>query len=284
MKNSRELCTLNNGLKIPCVGFGTYNPEGVEYESIIMKAIEVGYRYFDTASYYQTEVDLGNAIRNSGVAREEIFISSKLWLDEMGYENAKEAFRKTLERLKTDYLDLYLIHWPRPNQEYKEWKELDVETWRALEELYKSGQIRGIGLSNFLPHHIENIVKHATVKPVVNQLEIHPGFSQEVTVNYCKEHDIRVQAWSPLGRRALLEDVLIKELAVKYGVTPAQICLRYLIQKRIIPLPKSSTEERMIDNLDIFSYSIHSEDMYRLETMPPTTWLGSHPDFNIPKG
>ena len=158
MKNSRELYTLNNGLKIPCVGFGTYNPEGVEYESIIMKAIEVGYRYFDTASYYQTEVDLGNAIRNSGVAREEIFISSKLWLDEMGYENAKEAFRKTLERLKTDYLDLYLIHWPRPNQEYKEWKELDVETWRALEELYKSGQIRGIGLSNFLPQDRKSVV------------------------------------------------------------------------------------------------------------------------------
>ena len=285
MKHFTDCYTLNNGVNIPCIGFGTYNAENTDNAAIVRTAIEAGYRYFDTASLYKTEEVLGQAIKDSGIPREDFFIVSKLWIDEMGYENAKEAFEKSLCRLQMDYLDLYLIHWPRPKEDdpEQEWKKLDAETWKALEELYNSGRVRGIGLSNFLPHHIDHILANGHVKPVVNQLELHPGYSQEAAVNYCKAHDIQVQAWSPIGRKALMNHPFIMGLAEKYGVSAAQICLRYLLQKDIIPLPKSSSMERMKQNQEIFGFEIETEDMYILDTMPQTTWLGEHPDFSIPK-
>ena len=285
MKHFTDCYTLNNGVNIPCIGFGTYNAENTDNAAIVRTAIEAGYRYFDTASLYKTEEVLGQAIKDSRIPREDFFIVSKLWIDEMGYENAKEAFEKSLCRLQMDYLDLYLIHWPRPKEDdpEQEWKKLDAETWKALEELYNSGRVRGIGLSNFLPHHIDHILANGHVKPVVNQLELHPGYSQEAAVNYCKAHDIQVQAWSPIGRKALMNHPFIMGLAEKYGVSAAQICLRYLLQKDIIPLPKSSSMERMKQNQEIFGFEIETEDMYILDTMPQTTWLGEHPDFSIPK-
>lgn len=196
----------------------------------------------------------------------------------MGYEETKKAFAETLRNLQTDYVDLYLIHWPLPAPDYKDWKRLDLDCWRAMEELYEEGKIKAIGLSNFLPHHIENILEHCKIKPAVNQLEIHPGYSQEAAVRYCEEHDIRVQAWSPIGRQRVLKEELVVELAEKYHVSPAQICLRYSVQRGIIPLPKSSSMERMIQNQDLFSFEIEKEDMYRLETMPQAGWSGEHPD------
>ncbi|MDD2978913.1 MAG: aldo/keto reductase [Hespellia sp.] len=283
MKHFTDCYTLNNGVRIPCMGFGTYNAENTDNAAIVRTAIEAGYRYFDTASLYHTEEVLGQAIKDSGIPREEFFIVSKLWIDEMGYENAKEAYEKSLRRLQMDYLDLYLIHWPRKNEDDPTWKQLDIETWKALEELYEEGKVRGIGLSNFLPHHIENILSNCRVTPVVDQLEIHPGYSQETAVNYCRAHGIQPQAWSPIGRKALLTHPFIKGLAEKYQVSPAQICLRYIVQKEIIPLPKSSSMERMKQNQEIFDFEITQEDMYMLDTMPPTAWLGEHPDFNIPK-
>lgn len=283
MHSINDCYTLSNGVKIPCIGFGTYNAKGGDNLAINRTAIKAGYRYFDTASLYETERVLGQAVRESGIPRDEFFIVSKLWIDERGYQEAKEAFARTLDRLQMDYLDLYLIHWPRGEEGDQDWKEKDLDTWHALEELYQSGKVRGIGLSNFLPHHTENILKNCTVKPVVDQLEIHPGYTQEAAVRYCFEHDIRVQAWSPLGRSAMLDHPVLKEYAEKYGKTVAQICLRFLLQKGIIPLVKSSAMERMKQNQNIFDFELTAEDMSVINNMPQNTWLGEHPDFAIPK-
>lgn len=241
MESIYDCFKLNNDMKIPCVGFGTYKAAEGNNVEVLKTAIEAGYRYFDTASFYQTEDFLGQAIRESNLPREDFFLVSKMWKDEMGYQQTKDALEKSLKRLGTDYLDIYLIHWPRPSADCENWKELDLETWRAMEELQKEGKIRGLGLSNFLPHHIKNILENGTVKPVVNQLELHPGYMQQAAVQYCKEHGIQMQAWSPIGRRRILEDGLILELAGKYQVSPAQLCLRFLLQNDIIPLPKSSS-------------------------------------------
>ena len=270
--------TLNNGVQIPAVGFGTYKAADGKSADVIKAAIGSGYRYFDTASFYGTETYLAEAIRQSGLPRKDFFIASKLWKTEMGYENARDAFRRTLENLETDYLDLYLIHWPLPEPGYENWKELDRETWRALEELYAEGKIRAIGLSNFLPHHIENILAGCTVRPAVDQIEYHPGYSQEAAVQYCKENGILVQAWSPIGRSRVLADPLVCKLAAKYRVSPAQICLKFAVQRGVVPLPKSSSPERMKQNMDLFSFEMEQEDIWRLATMPQSGWSGEHPD------
>lgn len=278
MKSIYDCYTLNNGVKIPCVAYGTYKAADGNSAEIIRMAIEAGYRYFDTASFYGTESYLAEAIRESGVKREEFFIASKVWKDEMGYEETKQAFERTLHNLQTDYLDLYLIHWPLPSVDYKEWRQLDLDTWRAMEELYEAGKIRAIGLSNFLPHHMENILEKGRVRPAVDQLEFHPGYIQKEAVEYCRKQDILVQAWSPIGRARVLQEPLILELAGKYQVSPAQICLRFVLQEGVIPLPKSSSMERMKQNQDIFSFELSKEDMARLESMPQTGWSGEHPD------
>ena len=276
--NKIERYVLNNGVEIPAVAFGTYKAADGKSADVIRAAIGAGYRYFDTASFYGTETYLAEAIRESGIPRREFFIASKLWKDEMGYENVKSAFERTLNNLRTDYLDLYLIHWPLPEPGYKEWRQLDKETWRAMEELYEAGKIRAIGLSNFLPHHIENILKDCRVRPAVDQIEYHPGYSQEAAVQYCKERNILVQAWSPIGRQRVLEEPLVLELAGKYAVSPAQICLKFAVQRGIIPLPKSSSVERMKENLDLYSFEMEREDIWRLATMPQAGWSGEHPD------
>lgn len=269
---------LKNGIEIPVAAFGTYKAADGKSAQVIRAAIEAGYRCFDTASFYGTETYLAEAIRESGIAREEFFITSKVWKTEMGYENTKQAFERTLKNLDTDYLDMYLIHWPLPEPGYRDWKALDLETWRAMEDLYAEGKIRAIGLSNFLPHHIENILANCRVEPVTDQLEYHPGYSQEAAVQYCQERRILVQAWSPIGRRRVLEEPLVRELAEKYGVSPAQICLKFAVQRGILPLPKSSSPERMRENMDLFSFEMEKEDIWRLATMPQQGWSGEHPD------
>lgn len=276
--NKTEHYILNNGVEIPAIAFGTYKAADGKSADVIRAAIEAGYRYFDTASFYGTETYLAQAVRESEISRDEIFIASKLWKTEMGYENVKYAFERSLDKLNTDYLDLYLIHWPLPDPEYKDWKQLDKETWRAMEELYQAGKVRAIGLSNFLPHHIDNIFEDCTVRPAVDQIEYHPGYSQEAAVQYCKERNILVQAWSPIGRQRVLEEPLVLELAGKYAVSPAQICLKFAVQRGIIPLPKSSSVERMKENLDLYSFEMEREDIWRLATMPQAGWSGEHPD------
>lgn len=283
MNSINDTCLLSNGLEIPCMGFGTFNPAGGDNSKIIQTAIEAGYRYFDTASVYETERALGQAIKESGLNRTEFYIASKVWIDEMGYAGTKQALERTLNRLQVDYLDLYLIHWPRQAENDTNWRQRDLETWCAMEELHSQGKIKSLGLSNFLPHHMKNIVENCQVMPVANQLEVHPGYLQETAVAYSKRNKVLVQAWSPLGRSQLLQSPVLLKMAAKYGKSVAQLCLRFLVQKGIVPIVKASTAERMKENMDIFDFEISWEDMSVLEGMPQTAWSGEHPDFVIPK-
>ncbi|MBQ6981481.1 MAG: aldo/keto reductase [Synergistaceae bacterium] len=265
---------LNNGLTIPAIGFGTYKSE---LESIV-SALEGGYKYLDTASYYGNERDISMALEQTGVKREEVFIASKIWRSDMGYDSTMKSFSRTLENLRTDYLDVLMIHWPRPNLELREWKALDLETWRAMEDLHSKGKIRALGLSNFLPYHSENILAHCRVRPSIAQLEFHAGHTQAFALEYYRREGIQVQAWSPIGRGRVLADELIIELAGKYHVTPAQVCIRFCIQEGVMPLPKASTPERLRENLECLDFEIDDEDISRIENMPPMGWSGEHPD------
>lgn len=278
MKSIGDCFELNNGVRIPCIGFGTYKAAG-NGAGVIEEALRSGYRYLDTAAFYDNEEEISEAVRASGIKREELFLVSKVWKDDMGAKGTRAAFEESLRKLKTDYLDLYLIHWPRPDLETGDWKEILTETWKVMEELYREGRIRAAGVSNFMPHHLEVLFDAAELCPAVNQIEFHPGHTQEFTVNYCKEKGILVQAWSPLGRRRVLEHPLVLELSEKYHVSPAQLCIRYALERGVLPLPKASSPERMKENQNVFGFEISREDMYRISSMPPAGWSGEHPDF-----
>ena len=282
----KEFYTLSDGLKIPKIGFGTYNEEFSDNKAVILKAIECGYRFFDTASLYETERSLGNALKESGIARTDVIIETKLWIDEMGADNVRKAFEKSLNRLQTDYIDIYMIHWPRQTgTDDEKWKELDAETWVAMERLVRQGKVKHLGLSNFLPHHLKNILEKSSIKPVVDQLELHPGYSQEAAVAFCKANDVLPMAWSPLGRgreNATIGNAILVRLAEKYGKSIQQINLRFLLQKGILPIPKASSEAHMKANLEVFDFELSEDDMSMLSYMPQTAWLGEHPDFVIP--
>ena len=278
--------TLNDGSKIPSIGFGTYNEEFADNKDIILDAIECGYRFFDTASLYETERSLGNALKESGIARSDVIIETKLWIDEMGRDNVFAAFDRSLNRLCTDYVDIYMIHWPRQTgADDEDWKSLDIETWRAMEELVDKGSIRRLGLSNFLPHHLKNILENCRIRPVVDQLELHPGYSQERAVEYCLKNEVIPMAWSPLGRgreNATIGNSILVKLAKKYGRSIQQINIRFLLQKGILPIPKASTKEHMKSNMDVFDFELSDDDISMLSCMPQTAWLEEHPDFAIP--
>lgn len=266
--------TLNNGLKIPAIGFGTYKAE----LDTVIKALTSGYRYFDTASFYGNERDISLGLERTGIKREEIFISTKIWRSDMGYSETLKAFSEMLENLRTDYLDVLMIHWPRPNLEFQEWKELDIETWKAMEKLYSQGSVHALGLSNFLPYHAENIFSRCEILPSIAQFEFHIGHMQFPALSYYRRKGIQVQAWSPLARGRIFGDELVIELSRKYNVSPAQICLRFCIQEQVMPIPKSSSQERISENLKCFDFMIDDEDIMRLENVPPSGWSGEHPD------
>ena len=273
-----EKFTLSNGVEIPAVGYGTYLTSEKD-DGTVAAALAAGYRHFDTASFYGTEQALGDALKAAGVPREELFLTSKLWKDEMGYENALAAFERSLQKLGSDYLDLYLIHWPRTDDLTAEWRQLDRDTWRALEELYRAGRVRAIGVSNFLPHHLRNLMETAEIAPMVNQIEFHPGYPQTWNVEFCKAHGILPEAWSPLGRTRVLQDERLAGIAAKYSKTVAQLCVRFALQCGVVPLPKSSSPARMQANLDVFDFVISDEDMDRILTLPQFGWSGLHPDY-----
>ncbi len=281
-----EYYTLNDGFKIPKIGYGTYNEAFEDNKKAILTAIECGYRFFDTASLYETERSLGCAIKESGIKREDVIIETKLWIDEMGRDNVRIALEKSLNRLQMDHIDIYMIHWPRQTgADDENWKELDLETYGAMEDLVKEGLVGRLGLSNFLPHHLKNILDNCRIRPVVDQLELHPGYSQEAAVSYCKDNDVLPMAWSPLGRgreNAIMGNAILVRLSEKYGRSIQQINLRFLLQKGILPIPKASSGEHMMANLNVFDFSLTEEDISMLSCMPQTAWLGEHPDFEIP--
>ena len=274
----RHTLTLANGVEIPAVGFGTYKAADNTDEAIISEAIRHGYRHLDTAAFYFNEEAVGKAVRESGIPREEFFLTSKVWKDHLGYDSTLQEFESTCKRLGTDYLDLYLIHWPRPSDLNAEWRDLDVETWKALEDLYKSKKVRAIGVSNFLPKHLKALLKSAKVVPMIDQIEFHPGWMQPETVSFCEEHGILVEAWSPLGSGKLLSDPALVALAEKYNRSAAQICLRWCLQKGKLPLPKSTTPARIEENLRLFDFQISKEDSDLIDGLACVGRTGSDPD------
>ena len=271
-----ESVLLSNGVKLPQMGFGCYALGEERPKEILLEAIAAGYRHFDTASFYQTEEVLGEAIRESGVPREEFFLTTKLWRTEM--DDPQAAFERSRKNLGVDYLDLYLIHWPRPDLQRADWRELDARVWGFLEDLYQKGDVRAIGVSNFLPHHLMSLSAHSSLQPMVNQLEYHPGYTQEAAVAYCQANGIQVEGWSPLGRRRVLNDPLLQEIAAGHGATASQVCLAFALQSGVVPLPKSSSRQRMEENLAAQSLTLTQEELSRIRTMPQTGWSGEHPD------
>ncbi len=253
---------MRNGKTIPCIGYGTYKTSEEEVYDAVIAAIKAGYRHIDTAAFYKNEAGVGRAVRECGVPREEIFVTSKVWNTDRGYENTKRAFAESMERLGLDYLDLYLIHWPANKKQFgDEAKKINAETWRALEELYAEGKIKAIGLSNFLPHHIEELMEGAKVKPMVDQIEFHPGWAQLEVSEYCRKKDIVVEAWSPLGRKDALDNEVLREIGAKYQKGTAQVCIRWIIQHGILPLPKTVNPDRMVENADVFDFELTAEEM-----------------------
>lgn len=206
-----------------------------------------------------------------------MFVTSKVWNTERGYEKTIAAFEKTLSDLGLDYLDLYLIHWPASSSQYDNWEEINLETWRAMTELYKAGRIKSIGVSNFLPHHLKALMK-TEVPPMVNQIEYHPGLTQAETVEYCKKHSILVEAWSPLGTGRMLNNETLKSIAGKYKKSVAQLCIRWCLQNGVLPLPKSVTPARIVENADVFDFEITAEDLNAINDMPYFGGSGLHPD------
>lgn len=242
---------LNNGNTIPSIGFGTYKLLGETAQKSVQIAIDAGYRHIDTASYYNNEEQIGEVIKHSDIRRESLFVTSKVWNDEQGFHKTKQALEKSLNKLQTDYLDMYLIHWPRQNS---------AETWKAMEELLQEGKILNIGVSNFEISDLEKLMKGADIIPVINQIKVHPHNPNSITVEYCRKHSITITAWSPIMRGELLKHSIIQSLAGKYGKTPAQIVLRWHIQNNTIPIPKSSTAERIRENIQIFDFELGDDD------------------------
>ncbi|HRC95773.1 MAG TPA: aldo/keto reductase [Coprothermobacter proteolyticus] len=266
-----ETYVLHNGVKIPKIGFGTWQiPNGEVAYNSVSYALEVGYRHVDTAYVYGNEESVGKAIRESGIPRDQIFVTSKLPADVKTYDGTLDYFERTLRNLNMDYLDLYLIHWPWPwNEKGKDYKKENIEVWHAMEELYKSGRIRAIGVSNFDVEYLQVLMDNCSVKPMVNQIRFFIGNTQEEITQFCQQNGILVEAYSPLATGRLIENDAIKKIADKYNKTVAQICIRYVIQRNALPLPKSTTPSRIKENADV-DFEISPEDMEYLNSLKDT--------------
>ncbi len=270
-KSLNDTTTLHNGVKMPWFGLGVFKvKEGTEVINSVKAAIKNGYKSIDTAAVYQNEEGVGKAIKESGVPREELFITSKVWNSDQGYDSTLQAFETSLKKLGLDYLDLYLIHWPGKNK-FK-------ETWKALEKLYKEGRVRAIGVSNFKIHHLEELLKDCEIKPMVNQVEYHPHLTQKDLLAFCQKEGIQLEAWSPLKQGQLLNDPVINEIAAKYGKSAAQVILRWDLQTEVVTIPKSTKEQRIIENANIFDFELTTEDMQKIDALNKDERVGSDPD------
>lgn len=263
--------TLSNNVKMPYFGLGVFLVnEGSEVIDSVEYALEVGYRHIDTAALYGNEKGVGEAVRNSGINRSEIFVTSKVWNSDQGYEKTLKAFNESMNKLGFDYLDLYLVHWPV--------KEKYNETWRALEKIYREGKVRAIGVSNFLQHHLEYLLQTAEIVPMVNQMEFHPYLIQQDLIDYCRSKHVQYEAWSPLMQGKILDNVTINQLAKKYGKTPAQIILRWNLQKEVVTIPKSVKKERILSNSQIFDFELSIEDVNIINGLDRHERIGADPD------
>ncbi|WII39961.1 aldo/keto reductase [Paenibacillus thiaminolyticus] len=274
-QNVQSRTLLNNGIDMPWMGLGVFKvEEGSELVEAVKAAVKHGYRSIDTAAVYANETSVGQGIREAlaenGLNREDLFITSKVWNADLGYESTLAAFETSLKKLGLDYLDLYLIHWPVAGK-YK-------DAWRALEKLYKDGRVKSIGVSNFQVHHLEDLMKDAEIIPVVNQVEFHPLLNQKELRDFTKKHAIQLEAWSPLMQGELLNHPLLKEIADKYGKSIAQVILRWDLQHGVVTIPKSTKEHRIVENASLFDFELSPEDMDRIDGLNENRRIGPDPD------
>lgn len=271
MNNSKSISDtkrLSNSVEMPVLGFGTWQLTNEEEAApAVAAALRLGYRHIDTAAAYGNEEGVGKGLRDSGIPREDIFLTTKLANPVRGYQETLDAFEESIAKLQVDYLDLYLVHWPNPFKYRERWQEANAQSWKAMEELYDAGKIKAIGVCNFKPHHFEELKKTAKYLPMVNQIKLCPGVKDDETVSYCVEHDITIQAYSPLGHGAILADPLLAELAEKHKKTAAQVALRWSLQKDYVPLPKSKSVERIKANADIYDFELSDQDMQAIDQL-----------------
>ena len=271
MLNLKSTITMNNGIKIPRLGFGVYRAaQGDETKNAVLNALEVGYRHIDTASAYGNEESVGEAIKESGLKREEIFLTTKLFNSDMRAHRQMDAFKESLDRLKVDYVDLYLIHWPVPG--------VYLESWKVLEEIYNKGLAKAIGVSNFLQHHLDDVIAHGSIVPAANQVEFSPLWQDNLLIQYCREKNIAFEAWGPLAAGELIGDRTTGDIGAKYGKTGSQVILRWMLQKNISVFPKTVHKSRMIENADIFDFELSDEDMAIIDNMNRHRRTGPDPD------
>lgn len=274
-KNLQDTTALHNGIKMPWFGIGVFKvEEGSELVAAVKSAIKHGYRSIDTAAIYGNETSVGQAIhegiQEANISREDLFVTSKVWNADLGYEATLAAFETSLNKLGLEYLDLYLIHWPVKGK-YK-------EAWRALEKLYKDGRVKAIGVSNFQIHHLEDLMGEAEVKPMINQVEFHPYLTQKELITFCRTHDIQMEAWSPLMQGQLLDNPVLQELADKHGKTVAQVILRWDLQHGVVTIPKSTKEHRIVENASVFDFELTQEEMDRIDALNQNHRVGPDPD------
>lgn len=273
MLHLQSTVTLHNGVQMPRLGLGVFKvQDGAEVISSVKYAIEYGYRSIDTAAAYGNEEGVGQAVKESGIPRDQLFITTKLWNSEQGYDTTLAAFEKSMSKLGLDYLDLYLIHWPVPA------KGKYIETWRAFEKLYQDGRVRAIGVSNFQTHHLQDILDQCDIKPMVNQVEYHPKLTQRKLHDFCKTHAIQLEAWSPLMQGKLLDEPTLASMAKKYNKSNAQIILRWDVQNEVVTIPKSVKPHRIKENADIFDFELTAEDMQKIDALNEDLRVGSDPD------
>jgi len=279
MQTLTDVYTLSNGVTIPIIGFGTWNiKNGRDAADLVSHAVQTGYRHIDTAEAYGNEESVGLGVKQSGVKRETLFITSKLWNPEHGYDRTMAAFEVTMKKLDMEYLDLFLIHWPNPIAFRNSWQEANAGTWKAFEELYKAGRIRSIGLSNFRRHHIEALLKTATVAPMANQIRLCPGDTQRELVEYSRSQNMIVEAYSPLGTGKIFTVPEMQTLAKKYKKTIAQIAIRWSLQRGYLPLPKSTHPDRIAENAQVFDFALEQADMEMLANLQGVAGLSQDPD------
>jgi methylglyoxal/glyoxal reductase len=270
ISDSNGTVTLNNGVRMPCFGLGTWqSAAGTEVKNAVAWALEAGYRLIDTASFYQNEKSIGEAIKESGIKRDEVFITTKVWNDDQGYESTLKAYDRSLKLLSTDYADLYLIHWPVTGK-FK-------DTWRALEKIYKEGRVRAIGISNFLKIHLDQLLPFVNIVPAINQMEFHPYLIQQPLVDQCRKAGITYQAWSPLMLGKVFEVPLFSQIARKYGKNEAHVVLRWDLQKGILTIPKSVKKDRILSNADIFDFELSVGDMEQIDALDHNHRFGYDP-------
>lgn len=267
--------TLNNGLVMPQIGLGVLKAqEGGEVERAVLAALDSGYRMIDTAAKYGNEKGVGDAIRQSGIDRNDLFLTTKVWNSDQGYDTTLTAFEESLERLQTNYVDLYLVHWPV--------KGKYIETYRTLEEIYDSGRAKAIGVSNFQIHHLEDLMANTSIVPAVNQIEIHPHLQQTALVNFAQQHNIVLEAWRPIMMGEVLQLPVLQQIGKQYGKSAVQVTLRWLIQRGIVVIPKSVTPSRIAQNLDVFDFELSEMDMQQIAALNRNRRLGPDPDnFNF---